>query len=424
VAHKLTGFLSVLIFILFAISCNSNSTTQATPTQTSVPSISSTPTEIPTIESTLPPSPLPADTPTAIPISINLYLPNGVTTYSSGSSKVSYYDLRGQLLGELQSVTLGMGSLQQAVIAGPLTNSAGPILPPMVYLTFENGGELWQNDNINVTLLRAAPNLLNMISAPGKDIFVFTLLEYLDYGLGSNLYVGDLQTITTVDPILQSISTESTAVRPLAISINDGQPAGIWYTSVPYGIGGDIVFEPRTSLSYLNLSDYQTQTHLDMTKDPIGISDDQSWVAFTSANGIGPVSITQNFDFSTGVTIPLRPDSDRGAGEAVFSPDNQYLAWKEASGSIAAQPSTFHETVRIASVDGKVITEIPDTSLLSVSGYSEISWLVPIGWLDPQTLALEVQGSSIENVSILTVKFDGSGVAFLVPGSFIGFLYP
>ena len=218
--------------------------------------------------------------------------------------------------------------------------------------TFENGGELWQNDNSNVTLLRAAPNLLNIINAPGKGIFAFTLLEYLDYGLGSNLFVGDLPTITTVDPILQSISTESSAVKPLAIAITDGQPAGIWYTSVPYGIGGDIVFEPRTSLSYLDLSDYQTQTRLDMTKDPIGISDDQTWVAYTSAKGIGPVSIAHNFDFSTSVTFPLRPDSDRGAGEAVFSPDNQYVAWKEASGSIAAQPSTFHETVRIASVDG------------------------------------------------------------------------
>ncbi len=419
-----TRYILALIFLLFAVSCSSNSTTQATPTQISMPIASSTPTEIPTIEPTLPPSPLPADTPTATPISINLYLPNGINTFSSGNRKVSYYDLGGQLLGELQPVGLGMGSLQQAVIAGPLSNSPSPILPPLVYLSFENGGELWQNDNSNATLLRAAPNLLNIINAPGKGIFAFTLLEYLDYGLGSYLFVGDLPTITTVDPILQSISTESSAVMPLAITITDGQPAGIWYTSVPYGIGGDIVFEPRTSLSYLNLSDYQTQTRLDMTKAPIGISDDQTWVAYTSAKGIGPVSIAHNFDFSTSVTFPLRPDSNRGAGEAVFSPDNQYVAWKEASGSIAAQPSTFHETVRIASVDGLVITDIPDISLLNISGFSEVSWLVPIGWLDPQTLALEVQGSSIENASILIVKFDGSDLAYLAPGSFIGFLYP
>ncbi len=349
-AQLQTRFILSLIFLLFAVSCSSNSTTQATPTQVNMPIASSTPTEIPTIEPTLSPSPLPADTPTATPISINLNLPNGITTFSSGSSKVSYFDLGGQLLGELQSVNLGIGSLQQAVIAGRLTYSPGPILPPLVYFTFENGGELWQNDNSNVTLLRAAYNLLNIISAPGGGIFAFTLLEYQDYGLGSNLYLGDLQTITTIDPILQSSSTESTAVRPLAISVNDGQPAGIWYTSVPYGIGGDIVFEPRASLSYLNLSDYQTQTRLDDTKDPIGISDDQTWIAYTPANGIGPVSIVHNFDFSAVVTIPLRPDSDRGAGEAVFSPDDQFVAWKEASGSIADQPSTFRETVRVASV--------------------------------------------------------------------------
>ena len=417
-----TGSKLALIFLLVAAACSSNSTVLPTPTLTSIPSASSTPAEIPTIEPTIPPSPLPADTPTVTPI--NPYLPNGITTFSSDSSKVSYYDLQGQLLGELQSVSLGMGSLQQAVIAGPLTYSPGPILPPLVYYAFENGGELWMNDNNNVTLLNTAPNLLNIIGVPGKAIIAYTLLEYLDLGLRSNIFLADLQTTTTAELILENTNTQSHAIKPLAISMTGGQPVGIWYTSVPYGIGGDIVFEPRSALEYLNLIDYQTQTRLDMTKAPAGISDDQTWLAYTSANGVGPMSIAHNFDFSTAVSFPLRPDSDRGSGVAVFSPDNQYIAWREASGSIADQPSTFRETIRIASVDGNILSEIPDTSLLPSSGFSEINWLIPVGWLDPQTLVLEVQGSSIENVAVLTVKFDGSGVTYLAPGSFIGFLYP
>ncbi len=424
VAHKHTGFLLALIFLLLTVSCSSNSTSLPTPTPTSLPTAASTPTEVPTVEPTLLPSPLPADTPSATPVNANLYLPNGIAAFSSANSKVTYYDLQGQSLGELQNVNLGMGSLQQAVVAGPLTYSPGPILPALVYFLFENGGELWQNDGNNATLLKAAPNLLQVISVPGKDIIAFTTLEYLDSGLGSNLYVTNLETISNAEPILQNTNTASQAIKPLAISTTDGQPSGIWYTSVPYGIGGDIVFEPRASLTYLNLSTYQTQDRLDMTKDPVGLSDDQTWVAYTPANGIGPMNIVHNFDFSTTVSIPLRPDSDRGSGDAVFSPDNQYIAWREASGSIAAQPSTFRETIRIASVDGNVITEIPDTSLLGVSGFPEVSWLIPIGWLDPQTLVLEVQGSSIEDVCILTVKFDGSGLTYLAPGSFVGFLYP
>jgi hypothetical protein len=131
-----------------------------------------------------------------------------------------------------------------------------------------------------------------------------------------------------------------------------------------------------------------------------------------------------NFDFSTAITFPLRPDSDRGSGNAVFSPDNHYVAWKEASGSIAAQPSTFHETIRIATVDGNILTEIPDSSLINISGFQDIGWVVPLGWLDEQTLALEVRGFSSAGACILSVKFDGSGLTFIAPGSFVGFLYP
>ncbi len=88
------------------------------------------------------------------------------------------------------------------------------------------------------------------------------------------------------------------------------------------------------------------------------------------------------------------------------------------------QPATFHETIRVASVDGNIVTELPDTGLLAVSGFSQIGWVVPIGWLDTQTLALEVRGSSWEDVSLLSVKFDGSNLTYLASGPFIGFLYP
>jgi len=50
--------------------------------------------------------------------------------------------------------------------------------------------------------------------------------------------------------------------------------------------------------------------------------------------------------------------------------------------------------------------------------------VIPVGWLDPQTLVVEVRAGSANNAALLTVKFDGSAINYLVPGSFIGFLYP
>lgn len=424
--HSRIIYIFILIILLTGLSsCNLPlSTAVSTSTQTSDPIMLSTPTENPTIEPTIASSPIPSEAPTTTPISIRLYLPKGIATFPTGGGQVTYYDLQGQLLGELQSPNLGTGTFRQADIAGPLTFSPGPLLPPLVYYTFENGGELWLNTNNNISLLKPAPNLLNIIGVPGKDLMAYTLLEYSDIGLRSLLYLGDLQTLPTTDPILDNTNTEIYAIKPLAISINDDQVVGVWYTTVPYGIGGDIVFDPHKTLSYLDLLDNQIKTYLDMTISPAGISDDQTWVAYTPVGGNGPMSIVHNFDFSTAITFPLRDDSDRGSGEAVFSPENQYVAWREASGSIAEQPPTFHETIRIATVDGNNLTEVLDSSLVNISGFPEISWVVPIGWLDAQTLALEVRGSNWDTACILSVKFDGSDLTYIATGSFVGFLYP
>ena len=425
-AHSKAICIFLLVSLLSGLSsCNlSLSTPVPTPTQTSTPIPSSTPTESPTIEPTITSSPTPSDTSTVTPIGKSLYLPNGIATYPTVGGKVTYYDLQGQLLGELQTPNLGTGTFQRAAISGSLTYSPGPLLPPLVYYAFENGGELWLNTNNNTSLLKAAPNLLNLIGVPGKSLMAYTLLEYLDIGLSSRLYLGDPQTLPTADPMLVNTNTESYAIKPMAISISNDQAVGVWYTTVPYGIGGDIVFDPRITLNYLDLINNQIKTFLDMSNGPAGISDDQTWVAYTSVGGNGPLSIVHNFDFSTSITFPLRADSDRGSGDAVFSPDNQYVAWREAGGSIADQPPTFHETIRIATLDGNILTEVSDTSLINISGFPEIVWVIPIGWLDAQTLALEVRGSKWDTACIMSIKFDGSSLTYIAPGSLVGFLYP
>lgn len=337
---------------------------------------------------------------------------------------MKYYDLKGEQLGELQAPDFGTGAFQQAHIAGPLTLLPGSVVPPLVFYAFKNGGELWLNDNNSLSLIKATPNLFAMVGIPGKSTLVYTLVEYVANGIRSQIFIGDPESLPNAQIVFDTTNTQSYAIKPLAIAEANDQPAGIWYTMVPYGIGGDIVFEPRQSLNYLALADHNTTTYLDMTTGPAGISDDQTWIAYTSAGRQGPLSIVHNFDSSNAITFPLRADSDRGSGDAVFSPDNHYVAWREAGGSLMDQPATFHETIRVGSVDGQITAEIPDTNLLAASGLSQISWVVPIGWLDPQTLALQVRGSDWSTGSILSVKFDGSQPALLAPGLFIGFLYP
>jgi hypothetical protein len=423
--HRGASYLMLIILVIAVSSCTvPSSSALPAPTQTSTPLPPSTVTSIPTIEPNLTPLPIPSDTPASTPMLNNLYLPIGIATTPASGGQVSYYDLHGQLLGELQSPNLGAGISQQVHIAGPLTYTPGPVLPDLVFYAFNNGGELWLNNNNNLSLIVDSPNLVSLIGIPGKPTVAYTLAEYVDEGVHSLLFIGDSQTLPSSSAILDNTNTQSYAIKPLAISVENEQPSGIWFTTIPFGIGGDIVFEPRQTLVYLNLADYNITTYLEITKGPAGLSDDQTWMAFTPSGGNGPMSIVHAYNYSSSITFPLLEDSDRGSGNAVFSPDNQHLAWREAGGSLMDQPATFHETIRIAGVDGNVLTDIPDTAFLSVSGFSDIGWVIPVGWLDAQTLAVEVRDKSTNSANILTVHLDGLGITLLASGSFVGFLYP
>jgi hypothetical protein len=417
----------VLLVVLLSVGSACTTPASTLPpeaTQTSTPSPVPLIMVTPSVEPTIAASPTPVVTLPATPNIPGLSLPVGLAIHPSGASQIAYYDLHGGLLGELQTPNFGTGLYQLAHVSGPLAFTTGTGLPPVVYYAVENNGELWLNSNGELTLVKASPNMFSLVGITGYPDLAFSLAEYTDAGVRSMIFLGNPQTLPSSEMILDSTNSQSYAIKLLAISTNDHQPSGLWYTTVPYGIGGDIVFEPRSALYYFDLASSMSTIMLDLAKSPVGFSDDQAWVAYVANSGKGPVNVLHEFDSSTVKTFPLRDDSDRGAGDAVFSPDDRYVAWREAGGSYMDQPSTFHETIRIGTLDGNVVTEIPDTSLLAISGFTEIGSAVPVGWLDTQTLALEIKNLTGDNTAILKVGADGTGISVLATGSFISFIYP
>jgi hypothetical protein len=228
----------------------------------------------------------------------------------------------------------------------------------------------------------------------------------------------------------ERIDPQSFATIPLAVQASNNEPQGVWFSLMPYGIGGDIVFPPHKGLYYLDLMAGGPET-LFLTDDfnPVGLSPDLNWVAYAPTDngfvsGQNPRITLYNLYTTVGIDIPINPASDRGAGFAVFSPDNQYVAWMEGSGWMMAETPNFHSKVVIADINGNILAELPDNVLAAQSGDPNSTWVRPMGWLDAETLIVDVRGEDWNNTSLVKVRFDGSNIAYLASGQFEGFTYP
>jgi hypothetical protein len=199
---------------------------------------------------------------------------------------------------------------------------------------------------------------------------------------------------------------------------------------MPHGIGGDIVYPPHMGLNYVDMTAGNSDT-LFLTSDfnPVGLSPDLTWIAYMPADSGfvqgGNVNLTfYNLYTTVMIEVPLRSSSDRGAGYAVFSPDNQYVAWMESSGTQMAEVPTFHSKVMVADISGNIILELDDNVIASYTGTPNATWAQPVGWLDGEYLLVQVRGENWLDVSLMRVRFDASDIAFLAPGEFAGFFYP
>lgn len=382
------------------------------------------------------PATAPVDTPVAPPTLIVVvtevsptplpgaqFLPAGFLTKTQANDGLTFYNLQGRPIGSLDTPGMQYWSPNSYVhVAGPMP-ADGATLPTVIYFRFDPSPALMINNNDQISTLMDITEFYCMAGAQGEPVLAYNVLGYGNNGLRNRVFAGNLGTILNAAPVLDVTDPESLAIKPWAVVAEAGQPVGVWYTKVMYGIGGDIVFEPRRSLHYLDLTTGDDLTYFGDTITPIGFSPDLTWVAYTAGYAVGPVVIDNLYDAVSPVTIPLLVSSDRGAGDAYFSPDNQYLAWKEGSGWQMAEVPNFQATIRIANNLGAITAEISQDALATAAG-GTVEWVAPVGWLDNQTLILEIRTGNWDNASLLQVRYDGSGLAYLAPGAFIDFFYP
>jgi len=382
-----------------------------TPTDTATPEIPPTITAEPTLTPVV-------EVPSEFPI--------GFTTASEDGATLSFHDLSGQVLGTIYTPEMSARQIQYLHVAGPFSGTSQDL--PIIFQTYASDGNLKQTLNGQVTSIGSGLKSSYLEGAPGQHAYVFAAVNWTGDALTTHFYLrsafggGASWIWDRVDP-------ESWAMVPLALVAENNETQIVFYTLEPWGIGGDIVFPPRKGLYQLNLENIENVLHLTEDFNPIGLSPDNTLVAYTDAkNNIAAETNARItlYNLISGLVVPvdLAPGSDRGGGYAVFSPDNQYVAWMEGAGRMMAETPNFHSRVRIANLDGVILADIPDTTFSGVAADPTASWAVPSGWLDGEYLLVEVHGDNWNHPALVKVRYDGSDMTYLTSGTFHGFLYP
>ncbi len=275
----------------------------------------------------------------------------------------------------------------------------------------------------------------NLVGVPGDPTISFTTFQPVNSSLQTQFFFGSVDSMPAV-PVFTLESAESRYWKVVAIQANNGASPGIWFTREPWGIGGDIVFAYQEGLSYLEIVSGQVKEALSTDVTFSGLSPDQTWVAYTVRKNAGSEFFIRNLAGGEPILIPTLPESDRGAGDGIFSPSNKYIVWREAQGSL--MDGTFHETIRVATLDGQTVNNFADTmfydvlqpqavqiSKIPLPQFGEGTQVSPAGWLDDETFL--VQADSPEKPhdgALVKVNALTGEMTFFAYGDFAGWFYP
>jgi hypothetical protein len=296
-----------------------------------------------------------------------------------------------------------------------------------VYFAYQPEVALMVNINDQIEVLLKSQYINGLAGAAGSPVIAFSLLNPKDNILESKLFVSTLKDIPQAAAVItQSDNQNSLSIVPIAVDAQGDKIIGVWFTKCPWGIGGDIVFDPFRGLYYYEYSSRTVKEILDGKQNFQGLSLDRSLAASvdTLNAGQGFIKII-SLKTNAFTKVMLDAGSDRGAGYVEFSPDDRFMAWMEGSGFQMAETPNFHSRIRVAQLEDVpgLVRDVTDAALADALGYPLVGRLEPVGWLDNQVLLFEAHLDSWENVSLVKLDVATGKLSEFSKGSFVGFGY-
>lgn len=408
----------IAIFAVTSLACNIQLTNTPAPSAPPPAADTNTPAAaVPTSVDTQ--AVVPSQVPTQ---STGSTLPSGILVDTGDKYGITLFNAAGQSITELKASNSSGFYTGEALMAGPV---AGQILTPLVYLAWNGSRQVVSNVNDTLTVIRQSNDLYQIKSADGQNVIVFVEVSWPSGGSGldNKVYFGSVESLTGVStPSFTTNDPDMLAIAPMAVKAVNGQIQGFFYSRMAYGIGGDIVFAPQRGLYFYNAVSATTTQVLSNDRTPVGISPDMTWAASTAYSNYTDLQL-HNLDANTSLPLPIESTSDRGAGNLVFSPDNHYIAWMEASGFRMSDTPNFKSLVKIGDNSGQVLFNIPDTAFSSVVG-ATAQFTDPVGFLDNANFLVQVLTADMNKSYVVKVNVQTGTITSFCSGIFLGFYYP
>ncbi len=265
----------------------------------------------------------------------------------------------------------------------------------IAYYTFDNGGELRAYRQQQTHTLAQSADFTQLLGANGSDwvAYVIVTLNPSETGWLSQVYTANLQTLSiSPAPVLSRDAQDGNIHRLLGVRASQ-QIDGLWYTLSMWGIG-NINWAPFSGLYYADLNSGQTLQFLDDTNRILALSPDSSMVAFTpggTQNRPGNGLVLRDMVYSCqDIQIPWDATSNQGGGLAAISPNNQLVAWVEASGP---DPMSATFRLRVARLSANSYTDLvntPASQLTQIIPGLTPSVVHPVTWVDDHILLVSI----------------------------------